>query len=99
MVKNWPLQLTEKISNIVRQYIDHHNINSKFIHLDKGDLHQLGYAREPKFDYRNFMSFAPPSTWVQSNFGVSYCGFSLQVIPKHTNQIEHTDIFFDMKKI
>lgn len=99
MVKNWPLQLTEKISNIVRQYIDHHDINSKFIHLDKGDLHQLGYAREPKFDYRNFMSFAPPSTWVQSNFGVSYCGFSLQVIPKESNQIEHTDIFFDMKRV
>jgi len=99
MVRNWPIHLTDKISNIVRQYIDHHDIRSRFIHLDKGDLHQSGYAREPKFDYRNFMSFAPPSTWVQSNFGVSYCGFSLQVIPKYSNQIEHTDIFFDMKKV
>lgn len=98
MVKNWPLQLTDKVSNIIRQYIDHYDIKSKYIHLDKGDLHQCGYAREPKFDYRNFMSFAPPSQWVQANFGVSYCGFSIQVIPKNSNQIEHTDIFFDMKK-
>lgn len=99
MVRNWPLTLTDKVSNLIRQYIDHHNITSKYIHLDKGDLHQLGYAREPKFDYRNFMSFAPPSQWVQANFGVSYCGFSLQVIPKATNQIEHTDIFFDLKRV
>lgn len=99
MVRNWSLQLTDKIANLIRQYIDHHDIRSKYIHLDKGDLHSLGYAREPKFDYRNFMSFAPPSQWVQANFGVSYCGFSLQVIPKNSNQIEHTDIFFDMKRI
>lgn len=99
MIRNWPLSLNDKVANLIRQYIDHHSISSKYIHLDKGDLHQVGYAREPRFDYRNFMSFAPPSQWVQSNFGVSYCGFSIQVIPKNSNQIEHTDIFFDLKRI
>lgn len=99
MFKNMPLQLNDKVSNLIRQYIDHYEIRSKYIHVDKGDLHQVGYNREPRFDYRNYMSFAPPSPWVQANFGVSYCGFSLQVIPKHSNQIEHSDIFFDLKKI
>ena len=98
MFKNMPLHLNDKVSNIIRQYIDHYEIKSKYIHVDKGDLHQVGYNREPKFDYRNYMSFAPPSPWIQSNFGVSYCGFSIQIIPKYSNQIEHTDVFFDLKK-
>jgi len=99
MFKNMPLHLNDKTSNLIRQYIDHYEIKSKYVHVDKGDLHQVGYNREPRFDYRNYMSFAPPSAWVQANFGVSYCGFSLQVIPKNNNQIEHSDIFFDLKKV
>lgn len=99
MMKNWSYHLTDKIANMIRQYIDHHNISTPYIHLDKGDLHKLAFDREPKFDYRSFMSFAPPSAWIQANFGVSYCGFSVQVIPKDTNEIQHTDVFFDLKKI
>jgi hypothetical protein len=98
MFKNMPLHLNDKTKNLIRQYIDHFGIATKYIHVDKGDLHMVGYDREPRFDYRNYMSFAPPSAWVQANFGVSYCGFSLQVIPKNSNQIKHTDIFFDLKK-
>ena len=44
------------------------------------------------------MSFAPPSSWVQHNFGDSYSGYSIQVIPKNTNEISHTDYFLDYKK-
>lgn len=97
-IKNWDKYLTPKIANLIRQYIDHHEIKSRFIHLDKGDLHQYGYDREPRFDYTNFMSFAPPSQWVQINHGISYCGFSIQIIPKHSNQIEHTNVFFNLEK-
>ncbi len=96
MTKNWPLHMNDKLKNYIRQYIDHYKITSPYIHVDKGDLHQVGYDREPKFDYRNFMSFAPPSAWVSTNFGVSYCGYSTQIIPKHSNEIQHTDIFFDL---
>lgn len=97
MGRNWPLHLTDKLSNIIRQYIDHYRITSPYIHVDKGDLHRVAYDREPRFDYRSYMSFAPPSTWIQANFGVSYCGYSVQIIPKNSNQIQHTDIFFDLK--
>jgi hypothetical protein len=98
MMKGMPLHLTKDVFKLVSEYIDFHEIRSKYIHLDKGDLHQTGYERSSKFDYRNFMSFAPPSPWVQANFGLGYCGFSTQIIPKATNEIKHTDIFFELKK-
>ena len=98
MFKGLPLILNDKTINYINSYLDHYGIYSKYIHVQKGDLHQLGYQRTNRFDYRNFMSFAPPSNWVQHNFGDCYSGYSLQVIPKHSNNIEHMDVFFDMKK-
>jgi hypothetical protein len=94
-----PLHLNEKTINFINDYIDHYEIDSKYIHLQKGDLHQVGYNRVKKFDYRNFMSFAPPSSWVQGNFGDCYSGYSLQIIEKDKQEIKHIDKFFDMKKI
>lgn len=94
-----PLHLNEKTINFINDYIEHYEINSKWIHLQKGDLHQVGYNRTKKFDYRNFMSFAPPSSWVQGNFGDCYSGYSLQIIEKDKQEIKHIDKFFDMKKV
>jgi len=98
MFKGLPYTLNDKATAFINEYIDHYNINTRYIHLEKGDLHRIGYDRTKKFDYRNFMSFAPPSAWVQGNFGDGYSGFSLQVIPKHNGEIQHTDIYFDLKK-
>lgn len=99
MFKGLPLYLNDKTVAFINDYIEHYNIKSKYIHVEKGDLHQIGYEKKKKFDYRNFMSFAPPSQWVQHNFGDSYSGFSTQVIPKFNNEISHTDYFLDYKKI
>lgn len=98
MFKGMPLQLNEKTINFVNDYIRFYDIKSKYIHLEKGDLHQIGFNKCNTFDYRNFMSFAPPSSWVQHNFGDCYSGYSLQVIPKYSNEISHTDYFLDYKK-
>lgn len=92
------LDLSPTTINFVTDYINHYNINSKYIHVEKGDLHQVGYKRTTRFDYRNFMSFAPPSNWVQHNHGDSYSGYSIQVIGKHSNDISHTDYFFELDK-
>jgi hypothetical protein len=43
------------------------------------------------------MSFAPPSAYVQNNFGDSYSGYSIQVVPKYSSEISHTDYFFDLE--
>jgi hypothetical protein len=98
MFKGLPYTLNDKTTAFINEYIEHYNINTKYIHLEKGDLHRIGYDRTKKFDYRNFMAFSPPSAWVQGNFGDGYSGFSLQVIPKYNGEIQHTDYYFDLKK-
>lgn len=99
MFRGLPLKLDDKTINYINDYIRFYNINSKYVHVEKGDLHQIGYNKCNTFDYRNFMSFAPPSSWVQHNFGDCYSGYSIQVIPKFENEISHTDYFLDYKKI
>ena len=99
MFRGLPLKLDDKTINYINDYLRFYDINSKFVHVEKGDLHQIGYNKCNTFDYRNFMSFAPPSSWVQHNFGDCYSGYSIQVIPKYENEISHTDYFLDYKKL
>ena len=99
MFKGLPLKLDEKTINFINDYLRFYDIKSKYVHVEKGDLHQIGYNKCNTFDYRNFMSFAPPSSWVQHNFGDCYSGYSIQVIPKFENEISHTDYFLDYKKL
>jgi hypothetical protein len=98
MKRGLPFKLTPEAENFINDYIDHYKIDTKYIHVSKGDLHQVGYERTKKFDYRNFMSFAPPSAYGQHNYGDGYGGFSIQVVPKFQNEICHTDYFFEFKK-
>lgn len=99
-MKSWlPFRLTEKAINFITDYIEHYGINSKYIHIEKGDLHQIWYERKKRFDYRNHMSFAPGSAWVAHNFGDTYSGYSIDIIPKYSSSIAHTDYFIDYKKI
>ena len=98
MFKGLPYTLNDKTIAFINDYIDHYGITNRHIHVEKGDLHRVGYDRTKKFDYRNFMSFAPPSAWVQGNFGDGYSGYSVQIIPKDNGEIQHTDYYFDLKK-
>lgn len=93
-----PYQLNDKTVKFINDYIEHYRIKTKYIHLEKGDLHQIGYQRTKRFDYRNFMSFAPPSSYSQLNFGDGYGGYSIQVIPKFSGDISHTDYFLEFEK-
>jgi hypothetical protein len=98
MFKGLPYTLNDKTISFINEYIEHYGINTKYIHLEKGDLHRIGYDRTKKFDYRNFMSFAPPSAWVQGNFGDGYSGYSIQIVPKYNGEIQHTDYYIDLRK-
>lgn len=93
-----PKHLDFKTQAFVNSYIDHYEINAKYIHFEKADLHTTSLDRSKKFDYRNFMSFAPPSGWVQNNFGDTYSGYAIQTIPKHTGDVSHADYIFEFKK-
>jgi hypothetical protein len=98
MKRGLPYVLNSDAIKFINDYIDHYSIATKYIHIEKGDLHQIGYQRTKKFDYRNYMSFAPPSAYGQHNYGDGYGGFSIQVVPKFGNEISHTDYFFEFKK-
>lgn len=96
MFKGLPLELNDRAIKFINDYINHYKIETKNIHVEKGDLHQLGYRKVKNFDYRNFMSFAPPSAYVQNNHGDSYSGYSIQIVEKF-GAITHKDVFFEMK--
>jgi hypothetical protein len=91
MFKGLPLYLNDKTKQYINSYIDHYGIDSEFITVKKGDLHQLGYERTKRFAYRNYASFAPPSAWVQHNFGDTYSCFSVAIIDKWNGEIAHSD--------
>lgn len=93
-----PLNLNDKTINFINSYIKHYKIDSKYIHLYKGDLHQVSYHKTKDFDYRNFPAFAPPSSWVQHNFVNGVSGYSTQVIPLYNNEVSNSDYFFDFEE-
>lgn len=95
MFRGLPLALNEKALKFINDYIRRYKINTKYIHVEKGDLHQVAYEKVNEFDYRNFMAFAPPSSYVQTNFGDSYSGYSIQIINERGG-ISHQDHYFDI---
>lgn len=95
MKRGMPLKLDDVTQRFILQYLDRNGINAKYIHFEKGDLHQIGYNKCKHFDYRNFMSLAPPSNWVQHNFGDGYSGYSIQIISPNKGDIKHIDCFLN----
>jgi hypothetical protein len=84
-----PLKLVPKVTEWLMKFIDTYKIEdyAKYIHVHKGDLHQLGYEKKKKFDYRNFASLAPASNWIQTNHDVGYSGYTIQVVPFDSSEI------------
>lgn len=92
-----PYSLNPETINFINKYINQQNITSKFIHLEKGDLHKRGLQECDFFDYRNYTTFAPPSQWINANFGHSSSGYATQIVPKHEFEIIHKDYILDYK--
>lgn len=99
MKRGLPLDLNKDVENTISKFIQHRGLEKYYCHLEKGDLHQLSYNKCLNFDYRNFMSFAPPSNWIQHlpSVGDCYSGYSVQVINKWENEITHNDYFLNYK--
>ena len=94
-MRGMPLHLDPNIKDFINGYLDHHKISSKYIHIDKGDLHQLSYDKCKRFDYRNFGSLAPPSPHIQHNYSDGYSCYSTQVISPSSPEVKHTDYFLN----
>lgn len=99
MMRPMPLHLDLKTENHIKRYIKHYDINTPFIHVEKWDQHRLGYDKCDVFDYRNYCAFAPWSDWQQANFSTSYGWYSIDIVPKNSWEICHTDYFLEYSKI
>lgn len=99
MKGGFPLTLEPKVETWFYKFKEQNQINSKYIHVEKGDLHQIAYNKVMGFDYRNFGTFAPPSSWIQHQKfgGACYSAFSIQAIHKYDNEVQHSDVLLDYK--
>jgi transposase len=90
-----PYVLDDKTINYINKWIQKNNIKEPYLHLEKGDLHRLGYQDCIFFDYYNYTSFAPPSIWAEHNFTPSKSGYTIQVINKNDPQIISKNVILD----
>lgn len=76
------LNIDDKIAGKIDQYCKEYGLyNGNLIEFSKGDLHQYVVDTTGRdFEYVNYPSFAPPSSWVQTNFGNCKSGFVFQII-------------------
>lgn len=101
MKRPLPFHLTDSAITFINDYIEFIELKKEvdYIHVHKGDLHQVGYQRCQSFDYRNFQSFAPPSPYAQGNFAISSLGYAVDVVEKYGGDLSHTDHFFNLKTL
>ena len=92
-----PLCLNPKAESYINNYINVNWLQTRKCHVLKWDLHQLAYGHAKWFSYHNFWSFAPPSWWVQANFGDCYSSFSLLLVEK-TGSVSRVDNFIEYDK-
>jgi hypothetical protein len=66
------------------------------ITFEKGDSHQaiLDFSTSDDFAYLSYLSFAPQSEWVQTNFKQGKSGFVIQNINFEDKAISFTPVFF-----
>lgn len=94
MKRPLPMVLDERTDNLITNYfLNNGKIpNPKTFHLIKGDLHTHSSQIGKNFRYRNTLSLAPQSRWVQINFGSTLSGISYDLITE--NGIEEGNLLF-----
>ena len=90
-----PLVLNDKVENLLNKYIKYHKIDTKYVHVIKGDLHQESSQLTSSFRYRNVLSMFGSSKWMMNNFSAS-CkgGCSMEIVEKNTHRIFPNTILF-----
>lgn len=75
-----PPVLNEKVELYFKKYIDYHRIQSKYIHVIKGDSHVASCQYGDFFRYKNVLSMYGASKWVQTNFMSNTRGVSMDIL-------------------
>lgn len=89
MKNGLPLYLNDKTKSFIQDYIDYHQLNSYFISVIKGDLHNAASELNTKFRYKNVPSLFGGSKWIANNFGICKPAFSIDIIDK--TKLEYTE--------
>ena len=87
-----PLNLDQKTELYFKKYMDTHNINSKYTHIIKGDLHQASCQYGEFFRYKNVLSMYGASKWIQTNFMNNTKGVCMDIL--FNDKIEEHYLFF-----
>ena len=94
MKSGLPLNLDIKTENFINDYIDRKRIRSKYVHVQKGDLHQSSINYGKKFRYCNNMSMYGSSKWIHSNFGSGKAGVNYEIMDLNGEEIYRSRITY-----
>lgn len=89
-----PLNLDPKTEGFINDYIDRKRINSPYIHVVKGDLHQSSENYAKRFRYKNNMSMYGASKYIHTNFGSGDSGVDYEITELDTEEIWRSRITF-----
>jgi hypothetical protein len=96
MIKGLPLQLNDKTSVYLNDYITSNKLEEYNVTVVTGDLHQAAESYGKNFRYRKVLSQYGSSKWIHTNFGSGSPGLSYDVVCKHSRKIYKTDEFFEI---
>jgi len=96
MIRNWPLQINDKIDGWLLQWFDDlgYSATRDWLHVRKADLHTMNYSIGKFGDYISMPSVYGSSSWIGINFGKSRPGAYLEILSKNSPSISAKYIWF-----
>lgn len=90
----FPIKLNDKVENYINDYINIKKVDSKYIHLIKGDLHQSACEYGKRFRYKNVMSMYGSSKWIHTNYGSGFAGVDFEIVEKNGSRIAQDRLLY-----
>lgn len=95
MKNGLPLIMDNKTELYLQRFIDAKKLKGEFIHLVKGDLHQLSDQQGHKIRYKSTLSFFGGTEWIHTNFGPNRPGVSYDIINPCRREVIKQEIYFE----
>jgi hypothetical protein len=88
-----PYYLDTKTELYIRNYMSYNQIDSKFVHFIKGDLHRSNSEYGEFLRYKNVLSLFGSSKWLQTNFMSNIKGVSMDILNLKKNTVTEHNLF------
>ncbi len=95
MKNGLPLVMDTKTELYLQRYIDAKKLKGDFIHLVKGDLHQLSDQQGYKIRYKSTLSFFGGTEWIHTNFGPNRPGVAYDIIEENKREVIKKEVYFE----